>query len=270
MVTYTKNRQSAKDGLPLRIPDCVVEELAKDSSLSVIERALYLLAWAHDPATITELAGLAKVDRGTAADTCASLSKRGWMKVVKSKSGKRPAAMIPRSCQIVMAHDLEVEYDLVPLKGEFLANKRIDWSIRPDGYVRNAKPKFLENPQTKKRMEYDRYDPKNAYAGEYNGSQHYRESEKYTEEDVGQQQAHDLMKRSLSVQNGVTLMVFTWEDLRPGALEARLEVAVPHLKRGYVDRDGPYMKTLNRICDNYASKVEKAEKQAILAKKQQE
>lgn len=78
------------------------------------------------------------------------------------------------------------------------------------------------------------------------------------------------MKESLSVRHGITLLVFTWKDLRPGVLESRLDQAVPHLKRGYVDRDGPYMKTLNRICDGYASKVERAEKQAAQAKEAQE
>lgn len=55
-------------------------------------------------------------------------------------------------------------------------------------------------------------------------------------------------------------MVFTYRDLRPGVLERRVDEAVPHLKRGYVDMSGPYRKVLNRICDNYVAKVERAEK----------
>jgi hypothetical protein len=115
---------------------------------------------------------------------------------------------------------------------------------------------------TKKSFEYDTYDRKHALATEYNGSQHYRETPEHNQEDVDTQQAHDLQKESLSVRNGVTLLAFTHRDLRPGILEGRLDEVVPHLKRGYVDMSGPYMKVLNRICDNYAAKVDKEEKLA--------
>lgn len=70
------------------------------------------------------------------------------------------------------------------------------------------------------------------------------------------------MKESMSARNGITLLIFNYRDLRPGALEQRLDEAVPHLKRGYVDMNGPYIKVLNRICENYAAKVDRAEKMA--------
>ena len=249
----------------MRIPNVVLDELAKDESLGVIERGLYLLALAHDPESVIELARVAKMDRCAAARACRKLVTRGWMKMVASKGRKRPAALIPRACQIVMAHDLEAEYDLVINKGEFLVNKRLDWLLRNDEYVRNARPKFLKNPESDEPLEYDRFDPKEAFATEFNGTQHYKASQKYKDDKVREQQAHDMFKESLSVRNGVTLLTLASEDLRPGVLEAKLDQVVPHLKRGYVDRDGPYIKTLNRICDNYASKVERAEQEASQA-----
>ncbi|MGE5579408.1 MAG: hypothetical protein ACM3WU_05110 [Bacillota bacterium] len=246
----------------MQLPDCVLIELEKDKRLSTVERALYLLAWAHDPASISELARIARMDRGSAAHACQSLERLGWMKLVKQPRSVRPAAIIPDACQIIMAHDLEEEYALVPYKGEFLARKRMDWYLRRNEYVCNAHPAFLVNPETKKPLEYDTYDRKEALATEYNGSQHYRETADYKQEDVDKQKAHDLMKQSLSERNGVTLLTFTYRDLRPGILEARLDAAVPHLKRGYVDMTGPYAKILNRICDNYATRVERIEKAA--------
>jgi len=243
-----------------------LEELEKDRSLSAIQRCLYLLAWAHDPATVTDLARLANVNRGTVTRTGVRLVERGWMKMVPFRGQVRPAALIPRQSQIVMAHDLEIEYELEQRKGEFLMNKRLDWSLRSDECVRNARPKFLTNPETRMPLELDRFDPKAGLAFEYNGSQHYHESGDYTEEEVNRQKVHDLLKESLSMRNGITLLVFSWQDLRPGVIESRLEATVPHLKRGYVDMAGPYMKTLNRMCANYASRVEKAEKEAVQRK----
>jgi hypothetical protein len=249
----------------LRLPECVMDELAKDRNLGVEERGLYLLAWAHDPPTIAALADLANMNRNRAARACKLLAERGWMKLMKQGTRIRPAALIPNSCQIVMAHELEDDYELVPYRGEFLARKRMDWYLVRDEYICNARPKFLTNPKTKKQFEYDTYDRKRRLATEYHGSQHYRETPEYNQEDVDTQQANDLMKESLSARHGITLLVFNYHDLRPGVLEKRLDEAVPHLRRGYVDMSGPYVKVLNRICENYAAKVDRAEKMAAQA-----
>lgn len=246
----------------MRLPDCVLEEMAKDSRLSVVERGLYLLSWAHDPPTIKDLARIANMNRNIAARACRNLAKWDWMKLVDEGRCLRPASVIPHACQVIMAHDLENEYDLTPNKGEYLAGRRVDWWLRRGDYLANARPKFLKNPSTDKPMEYDTLDIKVRFATEYNGSQHYKETEKYKDEQVKELMAHDLMKESLSLRHNIVLLSFTWRDLRPGVLEKRLDAAVPHLKRGYVDRDGPYIKVLNRICDNYASRVERAEIEA--------
>ena len=246
----------------MRLPNCVLEEMEKDATLSAAERGLYLLAWARDPASLSGLGRLVRMDRGSVGRACRHLAERGWMKMVKHPGGIRAAAIIPDACQIVMAHDLEDEYDMVTFGGEYLTRKRVDWYLRRDEYVCNARPALLENPETKRRLEYDTYDRKQALATEYNGSQHYRETPDYRQEEVGKQKAHDLMKQSMSEREGVTLLTFTYRDLRPGVLEARLDAAVPHFRRGYVDMRGPYMKVLNRISTHYAAKVDRAEQAA--------
>lgn len=254
----------------MRLPDCVMEELEKDRGIGAVERALYLLAWAYDPPTITRLADIANISRNKASRACKLLAARGWMKLIKHPKGTLPAAVIPHRCQIVMAHELENEYDMVQFKGEFLARKRMDWCLVRDEYICNARPKILTHPVTKKPLELDTFDPKNCMGTEYNGSQHYRETEDYKQVDVDEQQVRDHLKASMSAQNGITLLTFTYRDLRPGVLERRLEEAVPHLKRRYVDMGGPYMKVLNRISDAYAAKVERAEKEAEQAKAAQQ
>ncbi len=247
----------------MRLPNCVLAELERDKRLSVAERGLYLLAWGHDPASVSGLARIARMDRDTAAGSCRRLAEWSWMKMVQHPHGIRPAAVVPEPCQIIMAHDFEIEYEETQWGGEFLARTRTDWYLRRDEYICNARPAFLENPETKRRLEYDTYDRKNAFATEYDGSQHYRETSDYGEKDVGKQKAHDLIKKSLSERNGITLVTFTYKDLRPGVLETRLDAAVPHLRRGYVDMSGPYPKVVNRLSNNYSSKVGKAEENAI-------
>ena len=213
------------------------------------------MAWVYEPKSLSELAKIAGLSRGTVSMMCRVLEERGWMATIRFKGGIRPAAAIPHPCQVLMAKDLEAEYALEANKGEFLANKRLDWFLRDDEYLRNARPEFLVNPQTNEALEFDRYHPKASFAVEYNGLQHYRPTRDYDEAKVRAQQARDLIKESLSARRGIILMVLVPEDLKAGALESKVEKLVPHLKRGYVDLDGPYMKTLNRLCENYVSKT---------------
>ena len=220
-----------------------------------MEKALYIMVWVYEPRSLSELARLAGLGRDTVSTTCWDMEERGWMSMVRFKGGIRPVSVMPHPCQVLMAKDLEAEYALEANKGEFLANKRLDWFLRDEEYVRNARPEFLVNPQTDEALEFDRYHPGASFAVEYNGLQHYRPTRDYDEAKVRAQQARDLIKEGLCVRHGITLMVLTPEDLKAGVLESKLENLVPHLKRGFVDMDGPYIKALNRLCEKYVSKT---------------
>lgn len=239
----------------MRIPNIVLERVAKTEELGPAERAVYLFACAYEPATISELAAVSRMDRGGVARTCRNLTRLGWMKMVRWKGKVRPAPLIPHRCQAIMAENLEAEYDMQVNKGEYLVNKRMDWSLRSDEYVANARPKLLTSPQTDERLEYDRFDPRAMFGTEFNGDQHYNASQMSKEEEVRQQKTRDLLKESLSRRSGVTLLTLTAEDLMPGVLESKLDKTVPHLVRGYVDKEGPYFKALTNLCSNYAAKA---------------
>jgi hypothetical protein len=244
-------------GLLLRLPNIVLSELEKVEAFGAIEKYVYLMAWGYDPDSLSGLARIAKLDRKTVATACRNLSRHGWMKMVPTAYKKkiRPAALIPHSAQLVMAKDLEEEYEMKVNKGEYLANKRMDWSLKNDEYITNARPGFLINTMSNEKMEYDRYDKENRFATEYNGDQHYRATGDYDENDVRLQATRDHVKKSISIQYGVTLLELTSDDLRPGVLEEKLDELVPHLKRGYVDTEGPYYKALIRLCSNCAAKA---------------
>jgi hypothetical protein len=241
----------------VRLPGVVLTEIESAEGFGALETYVYIMAWSYDPDSLSELAAIARLNRKTVAKACQNLSKHGWMKMVRTpgKKGCRPAALIPHAAQVVMAKDLEAEYDMTINKGEFLANKRMDWVFKNDEYIANARPSFLVNTLNNERLEYDRYHFKEGFASEYQGAQHFRATRNSSEEELRLQQTRDHIKRSLSLEHGVILLEITSEDLRPGVLEGRLREVVPHLIRGYVDTEGPYYKTLMRLCSNYAAKA---------------
>lgn len=142
-------------------------------------------------------------------------------------------------------------------KGEFLAKKRMELWIRDDTYMDNARPGFLLNPVTGEEMECDRIHWRVKLVGEFNGWQHYGPTRDYGDEKSREQQARDLMKMSLCEKNGFTIVEFTPDDLRPGALEAKLEEARPDLKRRHIDTEGPYFRALMELGSAYAAKAAK-------------
>lgn len=238
-------------------PRVFFAEIARTEELGAIEKYVYIMAWKYDPDSISKLATITKLGRKMIAKACRNLSRHDWMKMVRipGKRGCRPAALIPHAAQLEMAKDLEEEYDMVINKGEFLANKRMDWVLKDDEYVVNARPSFLVTTLNNERLELDRYHFKEGFASEYQGAQHFRAIKISSEEELRLQQTRDHIKRSLCLEHGVTLMQITSEDLRPGVLEAKLREFVPHLMRGYIDTEGPYYKTLIRLCSNYAAKA---------------
>ncbi|HHV79634.1 MAG TPA: hypothetical protein GXX40_08540 [Firmicutes bacterium] len=144
-------------------------------------------------------------------------------------------------------------------KGEFLARSWLDITIASTNYVDNARPQFLINPSTGEPLEYDRYYPSPAnVAFEFNGLQHYGPTDKYySEEDFRSTRIRDLIKRALSDENGVTLVVLTYKDLSLN----RIMSSIPDmLEKTWVDNEGPLVQTLERLSTQYRTKVEKVEK----------
>jgi DNA-binding MarR family transcriptional regulator len=241
----------------VRLPSVVFSEMKNATGLGAVESYVYIMAWTHDPDSLSQLASITKLNRRTVSKACRNLVDQGWMKLISApgERGCRPVALIPYSAQVVMAKDLEEEYDMAINKGEFLANKRMDWVLKDDEYVTNARPAFLVNTLNNERLEYDRYHFKAKFASEYQGPQHFRVTRNSSEEELRLQQTRDHIKRSISVEHGIILLQITPSDLKPGVLEAKLREVVPHLMRGYVDTEGPYYRTLLRLCSNYAAKA---------------
>lgn len=79
----------------------------------------------------------------------------------------------------------------------------------PHAVQRNVRPRWLRNPETGRNLELDMYCPDLRLACEYNGSQHYHESELHRpgSDDFRRQQRRDRLKKRLCERHGVRLIV---------------------------------------------------------------
>lgn len=93
--------------------------------------------------------------------------------------------------------------------------------IDSDQFTENARPGSLVNPLSRERLELDRFYPPGV-AFEYNGAQHYRATERFTQAEAEAQRLRDLIKAGLCLYQGVRLVIIHAQDLTLQRMLARL------------------------------------------------
>ncbi|MGI6642497.1 MAG: hypothetical protein ACOX3V_00540 [Bacillota bacterium] len=139
----------------VRIP----EELHRDSGLSAQVRFLYLVILQVRPETMTQLAQAAHFTRSYTAKLCKNLQDRGWCKIHRTRSGISIVPQMPVAAEQRLVAELKMLRPYAPHLGEFIMKTELNFLIRSDCYVDNARPDFLKFPETGVRLEYDRYYP---------------------------------------------------------------------------------------------------------------
>lgn len=194
--------------------------------------------------------GRAKVTR-----LCKTLSKKDWIRLVEVGNSLRPVPWIPHYYQEKQVEQLRAEYDMAPLKAEFLLRKLLLFLVDRDRHLYNVRPRYLVNPRTGQRLEFDVLI--DIHAWEFNGDYHYSTSEDNSPQALRETQARDLMKDSLSRKAGITLITVTTRDL---SIEGIRRSLPPGLPLHHVDLAGPYAKALDQLCSAYRRRSQKLKK----------
>ena len=236
----------------LYLPNAAFEWLLAESALNHLDRLFFLTVLAGAPQSVTEAAAAANMHRNRATAACRRLSALGWLELRRDGHRARPVAVIPHQPQIRLAELFETRYALAQYKGEFLMKCYLDLRIRDDEFVDNARPRFLTNPMSDEALEYDRY-YLSGVAFEFNGSQHQGLTQKYNRgSSLKERKTRDLLKKGLSQDAQVTLVVIRPDDLPPDNLERLIPAEMP---RRPLDKEGPYYQILARVCQAYSAKV---------------
>lgn len=205
--------------------------------------------------TYKALSASAQISVVTARQVVGELAETGWIQASQANqlAPIRFTLRIPeldrRAAEVAQAtHRLE-EADF---RGEAIMREYLSLLIDSDEFEDNARPGFLVNPQTDERMELDRYYPP-VVAFEFNGSQHYRMTRRFpNEQALGMQQARDLMKEALCARRGVRLVVINREDLKLEIMQQKVGTLLP--LRDLSDHQG-LIEFLEKVSKPYRSRA---------------
>ncbi|NPV52571.1 MAG: hypothetical protein HPY71_03500 [Firmicutes bacterium] len=128
----------------------------------------------------------------------------------------------------------------------------LDLLVDDKDYEDNARPDFLKNPLTEQNLEYDRY-YRRGVAFEFNGPQHYGPTERYpNKRGARERRARDLVKKALSIENGVQLVIVHSQDLTPANMVAKIGNLLPLRE---FDPNDPYGTALHKASRAYIRRV---------------
>lgn len=178
---------------------------------------------------LASLAGIASAN--TLRGHVRSLKEAGWLKVVR-RPGIRCYNYVPVDAHLTMrrwarAHVAQ-RIKRQQFKGEAIMKELLNILIDDQHFEDNARPGFVINPGTQERLEVDRYYPGARVAFEFNGPQHYRTTEKFSDPVAVQaQRARDLIKTALLLTRDIHLITVHPEDLSLSRLRSLIGSLLP-------------------------------------------
>ncbi|HHW26042.1 MAG TPA: hypothetical protein GXX23_01730 [Firmicutes bacterium] len=243
----------------LHIPPTAFRLLYDDPNIGHEDRSLFVAVSYLRPSSIGDLARKVGFCREKVVASCKRLADAGWLRLESRGRQLKPVCWIPHEQQKALVDELKKDCDMAPLTGEFLTCRLTEFWVDHPRIIRNARPDFLENPQTRQRFELDIY-VESILGVEFDGPQHYRETSKFSREQVDEIKAHDLMKEGMCKKAGIPLITLKAPDL---SIEGMRKLLPPNIPLHSVDLEGPYAKGLDDLCADYRRKVAR-----ILAKEE--
>ena len=186
----------------------------------------------HDrgPMLITAIAEELKMSHNTVRSCCRKLVDEGWAVRIRLPDGRRRLVVpvLPRSVEASTAEWLANERSNVAKVGEWLMLCFLDCKIESEEYINGARPDWLRNQGTGKRMEFDRLYTELRVAFEFQGEQHYGTTDLFPDEDqLEQLQKRDNLKAWLCARHQYTYVEVRAADLTSAAMDLKIPPHVP-------------------------------------------
>jgi len=137
-------------------------------------------------------------------------------------------------------------------KGETLLREFLNALVALDDGQNDATPDFLVNPYTRELMEFDRYYPSACVAVEFNGDQHYEQTDLASLEETVKQVGRDAMKAFLARMHRGELVIIHPEDLSLKTLQQKLPLRLP---RRELEGMEPLLDALNDLATEYRERT---------------
>lgn len=255
---------------PLRIEVGMIE-IEKTSISAVMKmpgltaggKLVYSAAMAEPRKSLMSLSKDLGKSRVSIAKYCGELTDCGLACLERTRNGFVILPRIPVSAERDLAGELVRRIDSAGYIGEAQSFGWMDTLVWDTDYMDCFRPGYIRNPRTGRPLEFDRIYPKRRVASEFQGSQHYRTTEKYHKEDeLADTRLRDLVKLGLSVEKGITIITLEPKDLSLKGMLAKIGDLLP--VRPY-NANGPLITTLERLGRKYNASIARKEKEAEMA-----
>jgi hypothetical protein len=165
--------------------------------------------------TYASLRSLTQLGRNTLKRAITDLLEAGWIQVTQANQlspvhftlGSPELKRSQAEAAVANRRLKRTKYG-----GEAIMQEYLSLLIDSDQFTDNARPGFLVNPLTGERLELDRFYLENV-AFEFNGSQHYDASARFSQAEVDAQHLRDLIKAGICLYRGIHLVIIHAEDL---------------------------------------------------------
>jgi predicted transcriptional regulator len=162
--------------------------------------------------TYLALSKYAQLDVKTVRRSLHALAQTGWIKMEKA-SVRAPIHFRLANPRDAYRREIERRINTFPFKGEAIGREIVLFLLQQADFEVNPRPSWLTSHTTGALLEIDLYIPKFELAMEFQGEQHYNETDFSTPEEVTKQQARDAEKAKLLEEHHTKLLVLKDEDL---------------------------------------------------------
>lgn len=217
-VLNVTGRVTAGGGARVKVP----ADLLADSTVGATAKALYGLLQTTanfrgsvGQFTYTSLCAHTQFGRNTLRRAIDALVRAGWLQV-RQESRLSPIHFTlgspERARSQAEAGAAARRLKRAKFGGEAMMQEYLSLLIDSDQFTENARPGFLVNPLTGERLELDRFYPPNL-AFEYNGAQHYRSTDRFSQTQANSQHVRDVIKAGICAYMGIDLVIIHPEHL---------------------------------------------------------
>ena len=212
----------------------------------------------HDrgPMLITAIAEELKMSHNTVRSACRQLVEGDWAVKIRLRDGRRRLVVpvLPRSVEASTAEWLANERSNVAKVGEWLMLCFLDCKIESEEYINGARPDWLRNQGTGKRMEFDRLYTELKVAFEFQGEQHYGTTDLFPDQGQFEQlQKRDNLKAWLCARHQYTYVEIRAGDLTSAGMDLKIP---PHVPRKLSRPDSPLIAKLEEFGTGYKSYID--------------
>ena len=215
-----------------------------------------MLLHRRGPMLASEIAEELKMSPNTVRSSCRKLVSKGWAERMTMPDGRRRliVPMLPRSVEASAAERVTVERSNVAKVGEWIMLCFLDFKIESVEYIDGARPDWLRNQETGRRMEFDRLYTELRIVFEFQGEQHYGTTDLFPEQEQFEQlQRRDNLKAWLCARHQYTYVEVRAADLTSAGMDLKIP---PHVPRRRSRPDSPLIARLEEFGAGYKSYID--------------